>query len=98
MKILAILDVVPGAPVESIRANLANEIKGSWALFASGVLREAYATATQTRVVFVLEAEDVAHAERHLHKLPLVAAGHLDFELVELRPFVNWSRLFASEG
>jgi hypothetical protein len=95
MKILAILDVLPGASMESVRAKLANELKGSWALFASGVLREAYATATPTRVVFVLESEDAAHAEEHLRKLPLVAAGHLNFELVELRPFVNWSMLFA---
>ena len=69
--------------------------KGSWALFESGVLREAYATATPTRVVFVLEAEDVARAEQHLRSLPLIATGHLNFELVELRPFVNWSMLFA---
>jgi len=95
MKILAILDVLPGAPMESVRAKLPNELKGSWALFASGVLREAYATARPTRVVFVLEAEDAAHAEEHLRKLPLVAAGHLNFEIIELRPFVNWSMLFA---
>ena len=95
MKILAILDVSPGAPMEIVRAKLANELKGSWALFASGVLREAYAAATPTRVVFVLEAEDAAHAEEHLRKLPLVAAGHFNFEIVELRPFVNWSMLFA---
>jgi hypothetical protein len=73
MKILAIIDVLPGAAMESVRAELTNELKGSWTLFASGVLREAYATATPTRVVFVLEAEDVAHAEQHLRKLPLIA-------------------------
>jgi len=95
MNILAILDVLPGAPMDSIRSKLANELKGSWALFAAGVLREAYATETPTRVVFVLEAEDAAHAEEHLRKLPLVAAGYLNIELVELRPFVNWSMLFA---
>jgi hypothetical protein len=61
--------------MDSVRAELANELKGSWALFAAGVLREAYATATPTRVVFVLEAEDAAHASEHLRKLPLVAEG-----------------------
>jgi hypothetical protein len=95
MKILAIIDVAPGAPVERVRDELANELKGSWGLFASGVLREAYATAVPTRVIFVLEADDVARAEEHLRKLPLIAAGLLHFELVELRPFVNWSMLFA---
>ena len=58
------------------------------------VLREAYATAVPTRVVFVLEADGVARAEELLRKLPLIASGHLRFDLVELRPFVNWSLLF----
>jgi len=40
-------------------------------------------------------AENTAQAEEHLRKLPLVAAGHFSLELIELRPFVNWSMLFA---
>lgn len=95
MKILAIIDLVPGTQMDTTRAELANEIKKSWALFAAGVLRETYATALPTRVVFVLEAKDAADAERHLRELPLVAAGHFSLQLVELRPFVNWSVLFA---
>ncbi len=95
MKILAIIDMVPGARMESVRAELANELNGSWALFASDVLREAYATSTPTRVVFVLEAADAARATEHLRTLPLVAAGLFRVELVELRPFANWSLLFA---
>ena len=49
--------------------------------------------AKPTRVLFVLEAENAAQADEQLRKLPLVAAGQLT---VELRPFVNWSMLFAS--
>lgn len=96
MKVLAIIDVLPGADMERIRAKIADELKGSWALFTSGILREAYATAKPSRVVFVLEAENAAHADEQLRKLPLVAAGQLTVELVELRPFVNWLMLFAS--
>jgi hypothetical protein len=66
MKILALIDVAPDARMES---------KESWSLFASGSLREAYATAAPTRVVFVLEAEDDSKAEEHRGKLPLIAAG-----------------------
>jgi hypothetical protein len=44
----------------------------------------------------VLEADDTRQAHEHLHELPLVAAGLLNVELVELRPFVNWTILFAS--
>jgi hypothetical protein len=95
MKILAILTVKSEAKLESVRAELANEIRGSWALYSSGVLREAYATEVPTRVVFVIEADNAAAAERHLVPLPLVAAGMFQMEFVELRPFVNWSTLFA---
>jgi hypothetical protein len=98
MKILAIVDVTPGASMERIRAEIKNEIAGSWKLFSSGVLREAYSTAAPSRVVFILEADDMAQATAHLRELPLVAAGLLSLELVELRPFVNWSMLFSDSG
>jgi hypothetical protein len=96
MKILAIVDVAEGASVERIRADLKSELNASWALFSSGVLREAYATEKPTRVVFVLEAPDVAAARQALDGLPLVAAGQFRVEFTELRPFANWSLLFGT--
>jgi len=95
MKVLAILTMKPSASLETVRAELAGEIRGSWVLFASGVLREAYATDASSRVVFVIEVDDFAAAERHLARLPLIAAGLFQVEFMELRPFVNWSMLFA---
>ncbi len=95
MKLLAIIDVAPSAAMEVVRNDLANELKQSWSLFVSGVLREAYATASPTRLIFVLEAESAAHAGEQLRGLPLIAAGHFRFELIELRPFANWSILFS---
>ena len=94
MKILAIIDVARGAPLDKVREELANEIRGAWHLLETGVLREAYATASPTRVVFVLEADGAAAALEHLRRLPLVGAGLVHVELVELKPFVNWSVLF----
>jgi hypothetical protein len=95
MKVLAMLTLMPEAKLETIRAELANELKASWALYASGALREVYATEDPKRVVFVLEAADTADAKRLLEPLPLVAAAFFKLEFVELRPFVNWSMLFA---
>ncbi len=95
MKLLAIIDVAPDAAVEEIRRELANELKGSWDLFAAGVIREAYLTDAPTRVVFILEAADVTDAEEQLDRLPLAAKGAMRVGLIELRPFTNWSRLFA---
>ena len=95
MKLLATLTLRPEAKLDRVRAELANELKGSWALYASGVLREIYATEDPRCVIFVMEADDVAGAKRVLAQLPMVAAGMFRFECVELRPFVNWSVLFA---
>jgi hypothetical protein len=95
MKVLAIIDVAQDARMESVRAELAYEIRGSWHLFETGVLREAYATAVPTRVVFVLEADDAKGAQAQLSKLPMVSGGLVRVEVVELRPFVNWSLLFS---
>ena len=95
MKILAMVEVAEGADRTRLRADLATELEGSWALFAAGVLREAYATEEPGRVVFVLDTPDREAAARALDSLPRVAAGLFRVELVELRPFVNWSLLFA---
>jgi hypothetical protein len=77
--------------MESIREELGSELKGSWRLFEAGILREAYATASPTRVVFVLRTRGGRRecALAHLHKLRMVAAGLMHVELVELLPFVT---------
>jgi hypothetical protein len=95
MKVLVMLTLVPEAKPETVRVALAEELRGSWALYSSGVLREIYTTEDSRRVVFVMEADNAATATRLLAPLPLVAAGMFDMEFVELRPFVNWSMLFA---
>jgi hypothetical protein len=95
MKFLAIIDVVPGAPADKIRVELANEVREIWKRFCADSLREAYATEKPTRVVFVLEASDAGSAIADLDKLPLIEAGFLRHEVIELRPFANWSLLFA---
>jgi hypothetical protein len=58
------------------------------------VIREAYATGDPTRVVFVLEANDLSTAETALQQLPLVQMGYFSVAYIELRPFANWARLF----
>jgi hypothetical protein len=94
MKVLAIVTLKPEVPIEKVRAELKNELQSSWALYASGIVREAYATELPTRIIFVIEADNAASAQRHLLSLPLVAAGMFQMDLTELRPFTNWSTLF----
>ncbi len=94
MKIMALIDVVPGADLQSVRAGLDKELRASWTLYTSGVLREAYTTTSPSRVVFILEADDEDAARGHLARMPLVIGGLLRIELMELKPFANWSLLF----
>jgi len=94
MKILALITVAAGAGMDSIRNGLVDELKASWELYRSDVLREAYATQSPGRIAFVLEAQDAAHAAQILGRLPLVAAGCFTIDITELRPFGNWSLLF----
>lgn len=98
MKILALVSLKPGVPLEQVRPELQAELQGSWRLYTNDVLREAYLTELPTRVVFVLEAEDVATAAAELEKLPLVAKGIFDLQLHALRPFVNWAMLPMGQG
>jgi hypothetical protein len=95
LKVLAIIEVAAEARPDHLRAGLIEELKASWDLFAAGALREAYATEAATRVVFVLEAFDAEDARRILGALPLIADGTFRVDLIELRPFRNWSLLFA---
>jgi len=95
MKVLATLTLAPDAPLETVRAELAAELRGCWTLYASGVLREVYATEDPKRVIFIVETEGNEAARRVLATLPLVARGLFTIELLELRPFVNCAMLFA---
>jgi hypothetical protein len=46
--------------------------------------------------VLVLECKDVDEAGRFLAELPLVAAGLIEFELIPLRAYPGFARLFAT--
>jgi hypothetical protein len=76
MKVLAMLTLVPEAKLETVRVELADELRGSWALYSSGVLRELYATENSRRVVFVMEADNAAAAKRLSFPGRLCADAH----------------------
>lgn len=96
MKVLAIVDLSATADRAEVVRRLNEELRESWRLFSENIIRKAYATADPTRVVFVLEASDLAAAEAALQQLPLVQRGYFTVQCMELRPFSNWARLFAT--
>lgn len=73
------------------------EARRVWDLNQADVLREVYFRADSANGVLVFEVPDLAAARAAVDSLPLVAAGLIDFELVGLRPYPGFGRLFQRE-
>ena len=97
MKILAIEHETPGLTDDDFAPHLEAEAWRAWDLHQAGVIRELYFRADRAEAVLVLECEDVTAAEAVLATLPLVAAGLIAFELIPLRAYPGFARLFGEE-
>ncbi len=99
MKILAIEHEVPGKMPGEFAAQLKPEARQLWQLYQDGRVREIYFRGDRPEAVLVLECAEVDEAGRVLGRLPLVTAGLIQFELIPLKPYPGFSRLFeTSQG
>jgi len=92
MKILAIEREVKGAKWDTVGDLLKNEARHVFELYLSDILREIYFTENKNAVL-VLESTDKSTAKKVLDSFPLVEAGMIKFELMELRPYNGYERL-----
>jgi len=98
MRILAIERAVPDVGEHQFTPQLAiAEARRAWELHQTGTIRELYFRADESAAVLVLECEDLAQASAALASLPLVAAGLIEFEILPLRAYPGFGRLFAPE-
>jgi muconolactone delta-isomerase len=95
MKIIAIEKDTPGVTDEQFRPHLKAEAVRAWELHQSGLIRELYFREDEPSAVLVLECADVSEARSILATLPLVQAGLIDFEMIPLRAYPGFARLFA---
>jgi len=95
MRILAIERPMAGATGAQFTPELrAAEARQAWNLYQAGVIRELYFHADEAMAVLVLECEDVAAADAALESLPMVTAGLIEFEVLPLRAYPGFGRLF----
>jgi len=87
----------PGLSSEEAAALGRAEARQAWALHQAGIVREISFRAGVRRTVMVLEAPDEDAARAALASLPFVQAGRLTFEVIGLRPYDGWARLFRPE-
>ncbi|NCS82738.1 MAG: superoxide dismutase [Ignavibacteria bacterium CG2_30_36_16] len=95
MKILAIEKEISDLTLEQLFPFLNEEAIHAWELFKSGFIREMYFRHDRHTVILILEAESIEKAELVLRTLPLVEKGFIDFELIALRAYDGFERLFA---
>lgn len=96
MKILAIERELPDVDFSAFTPALGRaEALQAWALYQDGVVRELYFRADKTEAVLILECASVEEAAATLATLPMVAAGLVAFDLIPLKAYPGFARLFA---
>jgi muconolactone delta-isomerase len=97
MKILALEHELPDATTEQFQQYAKAEARKVWDLQQSGVLREIYFRADRNEAVLVLECNSVNEAEQVLAGLPFVQNKLIRFELIPLKAYPGFERLFIKE-
>lgn len=97
MRIIAIQKEVPGLSTRDFVPHLRDEALQGWRLYKEGIIREMYFRDDKPEAVLILECKDVDEAEEKLAMLPLVQKGLITFELIPLRPYHGYERLFGNE-
>ena len=94
MKILALELEIPGAASEDFQRVAGDEARRVWELTQSEKIREIYFRQDQDSAVILLDCRNLEEAEEILGTLPMVEHGLIDFELIPLRPYPGFARLF----
>jgi hypothetical protein len=94
LKILALEKENPGTGGSQAESLLKEEAARVWDLYQAGILRELYFRQDKTQAVLILECESVEQAEERLNTLPLVQAGQISFEIIPLKAYPGFARLF----
>jgi muconolactone delta-isomerase len=96
MLILAIERPIPSVADAQFTPDLAAaEARRAWELYQAGTFRDLYFRADQSSAVLVLECGDIDAARTVLASLPLVVNGLTEFEVLPLRAYPGFGRLFA---
>jgi len=98
MKILALEHEYPNLTTEDFQPHLKTEARRVWELQQQGIIREIYFRADQSSAILVLECADEAAAETILSTLPLIKEKLIHFELIPLKAYPGYERLFELES
>ena len=96
MKLLCLDIPAPGASLEKYQPHMLDEVRHTWGLYKTGIVRDIYFRQDRPGVAILAEAESVEAAREALADFPLAKAGLIGWEVIPLGPFLNWEMLFAA--
>ncbi|HRJ58922.1 MAG TPA: hypothetical protein PLV64_21735 [Anaerolineales bacterium] len=94
MKILALEHELPTTTAEGFQKYAKDEARQVWALVKAGVIRETNFRADRSEAILVLECQTVEEAREALSTLPYVENQLITFELIPLKAYTGYERLF----
>jgi hypothetical protein len=92
MKLLAIEQETSAVNWDEESEVLINESYKVYHLFQESIIRDIHFTENENAVI-ILECAAKSEAENVLAILPLVKAGLISFEIIELRPYTGFDRI-----
>jgi len=95
MKILALEYELSDVTVEQFQQYANDEARKVWELQQVGIVREIYFRADRNDAVLVLECASVTEAQDALSALPFVQNKLITCELIPLKAYPGFERLFA---
>lgn len=95
MKILAIEHEQSNVTADEFRQYSATEALRVWELHQQGIIRELYFRTDRSEAVLILECESTETAHQVLATLPFVQNGLITFELIPLKAYPGFARLFS---
>ena len=94
MKFLLLEKEAENLAAQHFKPYLEEEAQHVWKLVQEGVIRETYFDADQHTAVLVMECESKEKVEALTAAFPMVQAGLIRFEIISLKPYDGYSRLF----
>jgi len=95
MKILAIEHELANIANDEFQQYSHAEALQVWELHQQGIIREMYFRADRNEAVLILECADPESAREALETLPFVAKKLIAFDIIPLKAYPGFARLFA---
>lgn len=97
MQFLMIATIPPDAPKKDVIQQIRQEALAAWRLWESEIVRSVYYKADMSGAVMIMEAENIDEINKALDTLPMVHQGLLKTEIIPLKAYTGWGKLFAKE-